>query len=383
MRQTTVSASLSKAYSLAGQERRQSPPPIIYYQTDTLLQYHPSRVQFCVTHHGPFVSHFTQQFSLSLAQMAFGGNSDKVTILEQQQQSGIQRLLRDELGTVLAHSGLQQRVIQEQGLEGARFKRLSPPIGLPKPERTSALPDAIVNFVSSAHVLLFTAVARLDYFKNVELLVEVGLELIERGVPVKILIVGDPNDDEVRRHTLLRGVPCHQRDRFLIVPRLSKDHLYTLFAATQNNGIFLCPSRYETLGITPLEAAASGVTTLITNSSNVEALAYLPANCRVSSQPASIATRIQRICHDGINVWGSMVNDHVRPTTSLQAFQNDLLKAWSEMSSSGLNASALLDPPSNCHTAKGATTSMVRFAKTLKGTMRFMSVSGIPPRVST
>ena len=30
-------------------------PPMLYYQTDTLLDYHPNRLPFCVTHHGPFL----------------------------------------------------------------------------------------------------------------------------------------------------------------------------------------------------------------------------------------------------------------------------------------------------------------------------------------
>ncbi|KAH8664354.1 hypothetical protein BX600DRAFT_512397 [Xylariales sp. PMI_506] len=330
----SIAAAFAEAFDYTMSRTCHPESPIVYYQTDTILQYHPAGFSFCVTHHGPFVSHFTDSFSAPLAQLAFGGDSGKVGILDQQQQSGIARLLEDPLGTVLAHSGLQQRILEKQGLDSSRFKRLRPPIGVPQwgSSAEQLLPADMLAFIAGAEVLLFTAVARLDYFKNVELMVAAGIELLDRGVPVRVLAVGDPEGDESRRSALLASIPQGMERNFMVVPRLPKDHLYALFAAARANGVFLCPSRYETLGITPLEAAASGIATLMTESPNVEALAYIPERCRVPATVASIAARVQEVHSDGISSWAEMTKNHVRPATSLDGFGDDLLRGWAEMS---------------------------------------------------
>ncbi|KAF7539209.1 hypothetical protein G7054_g2359 [Neopestalotiopsis clavispora] len=332
MTQAIVAPVLAMAFNYTAlQQPGRRCQPIVYYQTDTLLQYHPHGYQFCVTHHGPFVSHFTEQFSPELSRLAFGGDANKVDVLEQQQRSGIERLLEDKFGTVLAHSNLQRRVLENEGLSAGRFKYLRPPIGVPQLESPSILPEKMQQFIAGSEILLFTAVARLDYFKNVELLVQSGVQLLNKGLPVRVLVVGDPEEDTARRTNLLNSVPADQRHNFLILPRLPKDHLYALFAATTQNGIFVCPSRYETLGITPLEAAASGVTTLMTETPNVEALDFMPMTCRVPQDAQSIAARVEKIYGDGIPMWAERVKNHVRPETSLDGFGADLLKAWAEM----------------------------------------------------
>lgn len=332
MSQQNVAYALSLAFNYTAlQQRGKRSHPIVYYQTDTLLQYHPHGYQFCVTHHGPFVSHFDKHFSPELSRLAFGGDADKVDILAQQQRTGIEKLLEDKLGTVLAHSGLQQRVLEDEGLSANRFKTLRPPIGVPPTQSPSILPENMQQFIVESEILLFTAVARLDYFKNVELLVESGKKLLNKGLPVRVLVVGDPEEQSSRRADLLSLIPVSQRHNFLILPRLPKDHLYALFAATTQNGIFICPSRYETLGITPLEAAASGITTLMTETPNVEALAFMPPACQVPQEAESIAERVEKIYHDGIPMWAEKVKNHVRPETSLEGFGSDLLRAWAEM----------------------------------------------------
>ncbi|ORY64794.1 uncharacterized protein BCR38DRAFT_512974 [Pseudomassariella vexata] len=312
--------------------------PIVYYQTDTLLEYHPQGLQFCVTHHGPFVSDFKESFTRSLTELAFGGDPAKIEVLEKQQKLGVDRLIQDNFGSVLAHSAMQQHFLEGQGLGSQRFKRLRPPIGVPPCSDPDLLPDTIKDFVSQAEILLFTAVARLDYFKNVDLLVQAGLELLKRGVPVKVLVVGDPESDDSRRRSLLKLVPVEQRQHFLVLAKLPKDDLYALFSATRGNGIFICPSRYETLGITPLEAAASGVATLITDSPKVEASRYFPAGYRVTPSAAKIAAKVQVIRYDGVRRWGEMIEAHVRLETSLNAFHDDLLAAWKDLSRSNMTS---------------------------------------------
>lgn len=334
MSKLQIAASLSKAFrhSCSTRDTYHLPHPIVYYQTDTLLQYHPQGYQFCVTHHGPFAAHFSQEFSPELTRLSFGGTQNKAEILCQQQGLGVQRLLQDNHGTVLAHSRLQQRILENAGLESTRFKYLHPPIGVPPCNNPKILPRTMRNFISGADLLLFTAVARLDYFKNAELVIQSGLELLELGIEVRTLVVGDPETDSSRRRDLLESVPPEKRFHFLVASRLAKDQLYALFAAGRDNGVFLCPSRYETLGITPLEAAAAGVVTLITETPNVEALGFMPASCRVPQDACCIAVRVQDIYRDGISIWAETVKRYVRPTTSLEGFRHDLLNAWAEMS---------------------------------------------------
>jgi hypothetical protein len=332
MSKPQIATALKVAFRLACGKQVELARPIVYYQTDTLLQYHPRGCRFCVTHHGPFAAHFAQQFSPDLARLSFGGTQDKADILCEQQRLGVQRLLQDNQGTVLAHSRLQQRILEGAGLSGTRFKYLHPPIGVPPSHDPAILPRAMQDFIRGAELLLFTAVARLDYFKNAELVVQSGLMLLESGAPARILIVGDPESDPSRRGALLEAVPAHRRAHFLVAPRLAKDQLYALFAAARQNGVFLCPSRYETLGITPLEAAAAGVATLVTETPNVEALGFMPAGCTVSQEASCIASRVQAMYRDGLHVWAERVKRHVRPATSLEGFRDDLLAAWADMS---------------------------------------------------
>lgn len=341
MNKAILAASLSKAFRIISSKQNKLSCPIVYYQTDTLLQYHPQGFRFCVTHHGPFASHFAKEFSQDLARLSFGGALDKVDILCQQQQLGIRRLIRDKQGTVLAHSRLQQRILEKAGLRSIRFIYLHPPIGVPPCNDPIILPKAIQDFIFGAELILFTAVARLDYFKNVELVVQSGLELLEMGVAVRILVVGDPEDDNSRRRSLRESIPAEKRALFMVSPRLDKDQLYALFTATRRNGVFLCPSRYETLGITPLEAAASGVATLVTETPNVEALNFMPASCRVPQNALCIASRVLAIYCDGISVWAETVKRHVRAATSLEGFRHDLLTAWAKMSGTNILSTIL------------------------------------------
>lgn len=330
-----VATGLQRAFRLACSKKVTPSHPVVYYQTDTLLHYHPEGYRFCVTHHGPFASHFAQEYSLDLARLSFGGSQDKAATLCQQQQLGIQRLLQDNQGTILAHSRLQQRILEDAGLNPNRFKYLHPPIGVPPCNDPKLLPPAIQHFIHGADLVLLTAVARLDYFKNVELTIQTGLELLKTNTSARVLVVGDPEADSSRRRALLEPVPADQHAHFMVVPRLAKDKLYALFKAVRRTGVFLCTSRYETLGITPLEAAAAGVVTLVTETPNVEAVSFMPAGCRVPQEAGAIAAKVQAICRDGIPVWSEVVRRHVRPATSLEGFREDLLAAWAGMSGPG------------------------------------------------
>ena len=303
---------------------------IVYYQTDTLLHYHPRDIPFCVTHHGPLVLDFVGRFSEPDAIEAFGG-LEKTLFLMKQQMRGTKRLREDVTGLVLVHSKLQQQILERAGVQKTQCFSLSPPI-----ESQEVLPECLAphidEVVRKTKIVLFTAVARLDFFKNVRLVVETGLRLIELGISVHILIAGDPRDREVDRALLWQKIPSRHHNKFMIIPKLAKCELYALMNSVREKGIFVCPSRYETLGITPLEAARNGVATLINDSDNVEAASYFPGIYRVNLDTIEITARIQKFLNEGVSKYAQLLKAHMDREMAKGKFRESLHNTWREIS---------------------------------------------------
>lgn len=301
---------------------------MLYYQTDTLLDYHPNHLPFCVTHHGPFYDHFAGHFSEELAAVAFGSRQ-KARHLQTQQRSGVEHLKSRTYGFVLQHSELQGNYLRRCGVDPSKLFKLSPPIHSMRiegyPVGASASRNAVVN---SDRVLLFTAVARLDYFKNVDLLVDAAVEHISRGRPLSVLIAGDDVNDGVRRKKLLERVPNQYVGSFEVIPKVAKDTLYALFDHARRNGIFVCPSRYKALGITPLEAALNGVTTVISDSIRVEAAKYIPKRYRFVPTAIELANLIESITVSRLDQRGKELYHHIENQISEESFKSNFLYAW-------------------------------------------------------
>ena len=309
-------------------------PCMLYYQTDTLLNYHPTWVPCCVTHHGPFYNDFTQHFSPRLAAVAFGSD-EKARHLQRQQELGIRYIRLNGNAFVLQHSQLQRNHLLRNGVDQSRIRKLSPPIQLMNKKSFPAFNmTSLVNFPDPDGLLIFTTVARLDFFKNIELLVDSGVELLHRGLAVNIFVAGDGDRQDDRRIALLHRVPAEFQHRFQITPKLTKTELYSFFNAARGKGIFVCPSRFETLGITPLEAALSGVTTLISDAREVEASQYFPAENRFRAKVADLADVVERLINRGISGHGDMLARRIKKVVSEDQFESDLLRAWSDFSSS-------------------------------------------------
>ena len=316
-------------------------PCMLYYQTDTLLSYHPTWLPCCVTHHGPFYNDFTQHFSPHLAAVAFGSD-EKARHLQRQQELGIRYIKLNENAFVLQHSRLQRDHLLRNGIDQSRIRKLSPPIQLLSKKHLPAFDmTSLANFPDPDGLLIFTTVARLDVFKNVELLIDSGIELLHRGLSINIIVAGDDDSQDDRRIALLRRVPVEFRHRFHIIPKLTKTQLYAFFNAARNNGVFVCPSRFETLGITPLEAALSGVLTLISDAREVEASRYFPAETRFRANVEDLADLVEGFVHRGISGRGDMLARRIRKAISEDRFESDLLRAWSDFSSSVMPADPL------------------------------------------
>lgn len=246
--------------------------PMLYYQDERLLASHPDELPLCITHHGPFYNDFIRHFPRD-ALLAFGGDEkslQKAEDLRIMQEVGIEQLLSRRSAFVLQLSSIQGRHLQHLGFDPKKIFHLSPPIhSIMADGQTEAAAHLALNEHAppAGRHLLFTAVARLSHFKNIEILIDGAVLLLSRGLPITILIAGgdDGEAHSANRVRLLQLIPPHFRGNFKIVPKLSKSELYRMFASEEvrKRGVFVCSSRYETLGITPLEAALSGITTVI------------------------------------------------------------------------------------------------------------------------
>ena len=136
-----------------------------------------------------------------------------------------------------------------------------------------------------------------------------------------------------RRIALLHGVPAEFQHRFQIMPKFTKTELYFFFKAARGKGIFVCSSRFETLGITPLEAALSGVTTLISDAREVEASQYFPAENRVRANIVDVADVVEGLIDRGISGQVDMLARRIKKAVSEHHFESDLLRAWRDFSS--------------------------------------------------
>ncbi|MBB5937342.1 glycosyltransferase family 4 protein [Streptomyces zagrosensis] len=330
----TVSRAIAEAAARLCAAYGFSSRAMLYYQTDALLVFHPQELACCVTHHGPFVHDFVETFSARETAQAFG-DAAKALHLFKHQELGVNSVRSNGRMFVLQHSQLQREYLISRGVDERRIRAIRPPIAPPtvsEPLRD----ERLRSFVEGAELLVFTAVARLDYFKNVELLVSGCVQARKQGVPLRILVVGDSAEDDVARQALRAHVPEELSAEFMAVGKLTKSQLYALFSLARSNGIFVCPSRYETLGITPLEAALSGVCTLMTDSEKVEARRFFPDAHRFlpSGDGLADAIGLAYASPSGVEQLGKELREAIATEISEENFERDTLSAWSYFSQS-------------------------------------------------
>ena len=301
----------------------------LYYQTNVLLPFHPPGQPFAVTHHAPFVDHVVEALGPRLAEEAFGAGPAKLEHLRDSQRLGLDYLARSR-GSAVEISSIQAGYLRTRGVRPRSIHRIHPPLewsgGADGLSRAGA---RLRSFIARAGpgLVLCTACSRLDAFKNVELFVEAALRLLKSGLDLRALIVGGLSRDGERRR-LEALVDEGLAHRFCFAPRVSRDDLAGLLDELAGRGLFVCPSRYETCGLTPLEAAARGVCTLVADTPDrVEAALLVPPGHRFAPTVEGLGAAVRRLAGDGRTPGRGRVLDEGARAGS-RAFDARFIATW-------------------------------------------------------
>ena len=300
----------------------------LYYQTNVLLPFHPPGRPLVVTHHAPFVDHVVEVMGPRLAEEAFGAGRAKLEHLRVNQRLGLKHLARSR-GAAVEISSIQAEYLRAHGVEGRFIHRIHPPLESDAVNGLSGEGARLRSFIARGgpRLVLCTACSRLDAFKNVELFVRAAVGLARSGLDLRALVIGGPPDDAQRRR--LQGlVDAGLAHRFRFSPRVSRDDLAHLLDDLAGRGLFVCPSRYETCGLTPLEAAARGVCTLVADTPDrVEAAMLVPPRHRFPPTAEGLADAVRRLTDGGrLRVEGRVLDESAR-AGSLD-FDARFIAAW-------------------------------------------------------
>ncbi|RDY30411.1 glycosyltransferase [Lachnotalea glycerini] len=224
------------------------------------------------------------------------GSKDKCEHLLREQENGICILKSKNNVYVLQHSKLQRKYLIDKGVKEEIIKEINPPIickNISNAKLNQDLKEFL--FLNKNSIILCSNVARIDYFKNIDLLISSSLKLLQEGVPIKVVITGGTKLDFKKRQDLRNLIPTQLRTKFLIIEKLHQDELHLLFNIIKSRSIFVCTSRYETLGITPLEAGVSGVCTIVPKLDSVEVSRYFPDKYKYEYNVISLTNKIYNL----------------------------------------------------------------------------------------
>lgn len=311
--------------------------PLIYFQTSALLPYLPSGYGAVITHHSPFVDDVSAVLGSEGARRAFDWDHAKAHHLTITQREGI-RALRERKSIVCAEtSQLQLDYLRQRQIPDDRICALSPPLeDLPK--AGDALPleaeQALLKSLArrGEGPIAFTAVSRLDYFKNIELFVQSCCLSLQQGTISGALIVGGSPGDPERSH-LRAMVPEHLQPHVIFVPKIPRRALIgNLFPRMAGRGVFVCSSRYDLTPFTPLEAARLDVCTLVPASRHVGASAFLPPKFQFFPSQIGLSDVLKRLARaDDRQREFAPVASAIRNATSNDAYLRGFEMAWARL----------------------------------------------------
>lgn len=298
-----------------------------YYQSSALLKYHPPEFAYIVTHHAPFVSDVVACHGRHFAEAGFQGGQEKVTHLSCAQESGIRHLRGHKHGTALEISKIQSSYLIKNRVPVERVALAPPPISVDT-ARASCNSNTLQNYGSDRVLTLVTCAARIDAFKNLELLIDVGNKLLYDGYPIRLLVAAGATDDGLLRNRLFLRASDELRRCSRVMARMPHRDLSYLLYGLRKSAIFVFPSKYETLGITPIEAALSGMTTIVGDMpEHVGVSGIFPTDYRVTMSTIELSKRLKAIMACDLEALGSRLRNAISARVGTEQFLDVLSRS--------------------------------------------------------
>ncbi|MBI1266760.1 MAG: glycosyltransferase [Cryomorphaceae bacterium] len=149
------------------------------------------------------------------------------------------------------------------------------PLSIDTQKFQNRIPNAVAKdmFGIPIDAITMGIVGRIDPLKGQEFVIRAHAELVNEGYPMHLLIVGEPTRNEGDDYfNLLKTLPKDLgSDKYVVFSPFRTD-IETAYAAMD---VFIMPSQGETFGMVTIEAMASGLPVLGTNSSGTpEILGY-------------------------------------------------------------------------------------------------------------
>lgn len=308
--------------------------PTLYHQTGVLLPYSPHSVKNLVTHHGPFVSDVIGLLGEGVAKEAFQGGTEKLKHLEEAQKAGLDALRLSPKASAFEFSAVQVASLLERGVPQEKILRTVPPVIEEPNDDSEPLPTQVMDFLSrvGSALLLVTAVARVDAFKNIDLLIAAALQLKREGADIAVLIAGGSENFAETKSKLINSVPIPERESFLFVESFPRNQMLSVFRRVRQVGVFILPSVFETFGFTALEAMYCGLTTIVPNRPRWIGVAeYVPEHLRFEPSPDGLAGLLKSFLLDrSMLKEGARIASGLRLRSAYQRFKDDLLQAIAE-----------------------------------------------------
>lgn len=269
--------------------------PLLYLQTSVLLPFVPEEHAVLLTHHGPFVADVRRAIGTDGTHRAFDWDHAKADALEILQAEATEALCARHEVHCGEISVLQQAFLRRAGVPSSRLHRLPPPVGGARAD-TKVAPELHAAVAEPTDGLTaVTAVARLDHFKNVEMFVRGCVEALRSGDLTRAVVVGGPPSDP-ERDRLQKLVPRNLRPAFSFLPRQPREAVTGwLFPTLAPRGVFACTSRFDLVPYTALEAARTGLATLVPDTGAVGAAEYLPKSSQFGADEVALAGAFSRL----------------------------------------------------------------------------------------
>jgi glycosyltransferase involved in cell wall biosynthesis len=314
-----IRAALQQALSRLTGNR---PRSIVFHHNDTLLPYQPAGLPSCVTRPDGAVDHLA----------AVDAGAQKVHLARERDDAAAP-LGSIDSAVALQRSALQlDGVPQERAAEPPLVKSVCLPLLCPQ-VRTGRLQPALLRFLDAdpAALVLVSDVARIDEFRSLDLIVGAAVELMQGGTSLRVIVTGGDAADASERRSLRQSIPAPLRHRFLITRRLDRSTTLALFRAIRGRGLFVCTSRYETLGASALEAALAGVCTLSPDVGCVEYSRFFPTEVRYHYSVPGLARKIEALRASGAPS-DAHFTAHLGERISRQLFEQTFMARWRDMS---------------------------------------------------